>query len=258
MHLHSPAGRFLAGLLLSSTLVSCYRGPGVSPEAVRTGTIRVVIRPTWEGQPFQMNQEYHNVSDYRVKVEGLRFYLGDVRFEDDGYFTSVKDVEFFDLQHNGDTVLWTNVPKGNWTSLRMGLGVPQALNAADPIVYPAGHPLNLALGTYWTWATGYRFVMFDGRYEVDGSGTGPLMQPFSMHTGMDLCYREFDVPLATPLVVTGDRVSTVVLDLAVDRFFHHGGEVLDLATESQSHGGDPTHAVALELTDNIVNAFGVE
>lgn len=253
-----PFTTWLVGALLPLTLITCQPGPPVEPGSELTGTLRVVIKPTWNGQPFLMNEEYLNVSDYRVKVEALRFYLGDVRFEDGGFFTSVKDVELFDLQHDGDTVTWTNVPTGTWSGLRMGLGVPQALNDADPIVYPVGHPLNLSHGSYWTWATAYRFVMFDGRYDVDGTGTGPLLEPFSMHTGVNICYREFDMPFNAPLDVSSSGVSTVVLELAVDRFFHANGEVLDLATENQSHGGDPTHAIALELTGNVVNAFSVE
>lgn len=245
-------------LVLPLTLVTCKQGQPVPPEPELIGTLRVVIRPTWDGMPFHMNEVYHNVSGYRVKVEALKFYLGDVRFVDDGFFAAAKDVSYFDLQHDGDTVVWNNVPTGTWTSLRMGLGVPQALNDADPIVYPPGHPLSLALGTYWTWATAYRFVMFDGRYDLDGAGTGPVQQPFSMHTGVNVCYREFDLPLATPLVVNGTSTSTVVLELAVDRFFHSDGEVLDLATENQTHGNDPAHVVALKLTNNVINAFSAQ
>ena len=248
----------IVGLILPLTLVTCKPGQPVPPVPELIGTVRVVIHPTWEGVPFQMNEVYHNVSDYRVKVEALKFYLGDVRFEDDGYFATAKDVEYFDMQHDGDTVIWNNVPTGTWTSLRMGLGVPQDLNDADPIVYPQGHPLSLALGTYWTWATAYRFVMFDGRYDLDGSGTGAVQQPFSMHTGVNVCYREFDLPLSTPLVVNSTGTATIVLELAVDRFFHSGGEVLDLATENQTHGSDPAHVLALKLTNNVVNAFSAQ
>lgn len=248
----------LVCIFMAMSLAACRPGDPVAPTPDPIGTLRVIIRPTWDGAPFAMNAVYHNVSGYRVKVEALKFYLGNVRLTNAGFFATTKDVEYFDLRYNGDTVIWTGVPSGTWTGLRMGLGVPQALNDADPIVYPAGHPLSLEHGTYWTWATAYRFVMFDGRYDLDGAGTGPVMQPFSMHTGLNICYREFDVQLATPLVITGQNMATVVLNLAVDEFFHGDGGTLDLATENQSHGNDPAHAVALELTGNVARSFSAE
>lgn len=233
----------------------------MEPEPTPTtsvGSLRVVVRPTWNGAPFSMYETYENVSGYRVKVEQLKFYLGNVRLVNGSGATLVRNVELFDMVHNGDTVLWSGLGTGTWSGMSLGLGVPQALNDADPIVYPAHHPLDLAHGTYWSWGSGYRFVMFDGKYDTTSTGTGPVLQPFSMHTGMNVCYREFDLPLAGSLNITEGGTSTLVLELAVDRFFYSESDTLDLATENASHGNDPAHVLALELSDHIVNSITAE
>lgn len=258
MHLLSTPGRVLLGLLLPLALVTCRPDDPVEPDPAppaTTGSLKVVVAPAWNGMPFALHETYQNVSGYRVKVELLKFYLGNVRLVNGSGITTVKDVELFDMQFNGDTVVWSGLQPGTWSGLSLGLGVPQALNDVDPIVYPSSHPLNLAHGTYWSWGTAYRFVMFDGKYDLDGAGTGPVLQPFSMHTGMNVCYREFDLPLATPLVITAGGTSTLVLELAVDRFFHSDSDTLDLATENASHGSDPAHVLALKLTNNIVHSI---
>ena len=250
----------LLAVSLTVGLVACRPDDEVEPTPTpvpsTTGTLKLVIRPTWNGVPFEMNAVYENVSGYRVKVEGVKFYMGDVRLVNGSGSTTVKDVELFDLRHNGDTVTWTGIAPGEYSGLSAGFGVPQALNNADPIVYPPGHPLDLAWGTYWSWATAYRFLQFDGRYDLDDVGT--VDQPFSMHTGVNVCYQEFDRTLPGGVVVSAGSTTTIVLGMAIDEFYFSASDTVDLATENQSHGSDPTHALALELTGNAVNSISVE
>lgn len=252
--------RLTLPLLAALFLVTCKPDeevePGPQPQPVTTGTLKVVIRPTWNGAPFVMNEVYTNISGYRVKVEGIKFYLGDIRLSNSSTSTLAKDVAYFDLHHNGDTVTWSGVQAGTWNGLGAGLGVPQALNDADPLDYPPGHPLDLALGTYWTWATAYRFLQFDGRYDVNGSATTPPTSPFSMHTGLNACYQEFDLPLNGDLVITAGGSTTLVLDMAVDKFFHSDAGTLDLATENQTHGTNLP--LAQKLTNNVVHSISAE
>ncbi len=260
-HFPSAPGSLLLSAVLALVLVACKPDEPVEPTPappVTAGTLKVVIRPTWNGSPFQMNAVYNNVSDYRVKVEGLVFYLGAVRLTNSDGAITVKDIEIFDLRHNGDTVTWTGIAPGTYTELLAGLGVPQALNDANPIDYPPGHPLDLARGTYWNWSAAYRFLQFDGRYDLDPAGTNAPAQLFSMHTGMNVCYTEFQRDLPTPVVVTAGSTTTLVINMAIDRFFFSDTDTLDLATENQSHGSDPTHALALELTGNAVSSITIE
>jgi hypothetical protein len=255
-----PLKRSFLALSLTLGLVACRPDeevePAPTPVPSTTGTLKVVIKPTWNGAPFEMNAVYENVSGYRVKTESIKFYMGDVRLVSGSGTTTVKDVELFNLRYNGDTVTWTGITPGDYSGISAGFGVPQALNDADPIVYPPGHPLDLAWGNYWTWATAYRFLQFDGRYDLDDVGS--VDQPFSMHTGVNVCYQEFDRTVPGGLSVTAGSTTTIVLGMAIDRFFYSATDTVDLATENQSHGSDPTHALALELTGNAINSISVE
>ena len=254
----SISSRTLIALLLPLAFVACGPDEEVEPTPAppaTTGTLRLVVVPKWEGGPFAMNTVYTNVSDYRVKVEAIKFYLGDVRLVAGTTETPVKDIDYFNLATGNAQVQWTVSP-GTWTGLRAGLGVPQALNDADPIVYPSGHPLDLAFGTWWSWSQGYRFLQFDGRYDLDGAGTATPVSPFSMHTGMNECYTEFNVDLGAGVTVTAGATTTLTLHMAVDRLFYTATDTVDLATENQTHGTNLP--LALELTTNATQSFTVE
>jgi hypothetical protein len=249
--------RLLLPVALTLALLGCRPDEEVEPEPtpVTTGTLRVVVVPKWEGGPFTMNAEYVNVSNYRIKVEALKFYWGDVHLLNGTSSTLVKDVELFNLQSGSAEATWTVSP-GTWSGMHLGLGVPQAMNDADPINYPPGHPLDLANGTYWSWATAYRFLLFDGRYDLDGSGTGALLQPFSMHTGLNDVYREFDLDFGGDVTVSAGNTTTLTIHMAVDKLFYSATDTLDLALENQSHGTNMP--LALELTDNAIHSFSLE
>lgn len=263
MDLRNPIG--LLGLSLGLLVMSGCKHDPVEPDPTpvvpdttqtsTTGTLRLQVEPTWGGAPFALNTVYHNVSDYRVKVELLKFYLGNIRLLSGTDTVLVKDVALFNVE-NGQLTLEGAVAPGNWTGFAAGLGVPMALNDADPVVYGPGHPLSLANATYWSWGSAYRFVMFDGRYDTDPSGTAAPTNGFSMHTGLNALYRNFELSLGSGITTSTGNTTTLTLAMAVDDFFHSPTDTLDLATENQSHGDNGP--LAIKLTDNVVRSFSVQ
>lgn len=52
--------------------------------------------------------------------------------------------------------------------VRFHIGVPEALNHLDPTLYPEGHALGLHTESmHWSWATGYKFLAYDGTCGTD-------------------------------------------------------------------------------------------
>lgn len=182
--------------------------------------------------------EYRNFSDYRTTVEMLKLYLGDLRLVANDDSAHVASVAYFDIEGGRDTAEW-NVPVGTYTALHAGLGVPESINHSDPAAYAGGHPLSIDNGTHWNWNTGYRFVLFEGRYDPDPASTGVLLNAFSLHTGLDTAYMELQLVPSQPIVIAEGATTELVVRVAVDRFFHGPAGTVDLATENQAHGSEP-------------------
>ncbi|MEO8590854.1 MAG: MbnP family protein [Flavobacteriales bacterium] len=238
-------------------LSGCRRDAIVPPAGSDTpfGTLRVIIVPEWEGQPLEFYHEYRNVSDYRTTVESLKFYWGDVRLVDGMATMPVSDIELFDFQNGPVTKEW-KLPTGVWSGLRTGIGVPSALNHADPATFPSDHPLSVNSLMYWTWASGYKFVLFDGRYDPDPASVVPLVNTYLLQTGMDTCYMEMDLLTLLPITVVKDSITTLRVHMAVDKFFHSNFGTIDLATEHEAHEGNVD--LALKLTHNMIQSFSIE
>jgi hypothetical protein len=246
-------------LTLGVGLSSCKKDPAVEPDPVTppapTGVVKLTVVPEWEGAPMQRFTEYRNFMDYRVNVELLKLYLGEVRLANGGVEKALSDVLYFDLGDGPVSQTW-RLDTGTWTGMKAGLGVPSLLNYADPAGYGPGHPLNVSNGTYWTWATGYRFVMFEGRYDPDPLSTDPLINSYSLHPGMDTCYAAVELWPSGGIQVRQGDTAFVTVRLAVDEFFHSANGTIDLVTENTAHGGNLP--LALKFTDNVVRSISVD
>ncbi len=236
----------------AAVLAGCHKPYGVGGPQ---GHVRVKVEAIWQGQPVQTGMLAANVSGYRTQVDVLKLYLAEMRLTGPGGASELAEITFFNALDGGtDTVLAAEA--GTYSGLHLGLGVPAVLNASDPVLYPVGHPLSLGNGTYWTWATGYRFVMFDGRYDLDPNGAGTPPNLFTFETGMDPCYRVRDFSLPAPLTVQAGDTTELLVRLDVDRFFHNALDTIDLATENQTHGNDLP--LAMRFTDNVLQSMSVE
>lgn len=245
--------------LLAMALVACQPDKPEPltpvPPTPTTGTLRLTLVPQWEGQPLQTFTEYRNFMDYRTTVEVLKMYLGDVRLIQGNDTVLAKDVDLFDLGSGVVSKEWT-VPAGSWTSLRAALAVPDELNYADPASYGPGHPLSVSNGTYWTWATGYRYVVFEGRYDADPASTAFLVNAYAIHPGMEPSYVEFDLAPADGITVTAGTTTELVVRVAVDRFFHSDEDTIDLATENTAHGSNVP--LQWKFVNNVVKSMTLE
>lgn len=228
--------------------------PVIPPACPECGTLRLHVVPEWEGAPLTLFSEYTNVTDYRTTVELLKMYFSEIRLMSSSGSVPVTDVALFNL--DGPRQAEWSVPVGTYDSFHTGLGVPEYLNHTDPAIYPVDHPLGINSGTNWTWNSGYRFVMFEGRYDADPQSTDPLTDSYSIHTGLDTCYSLLDLSPSTPISITRNGITELTIHVAVDRFFYSATDTVDLSFENTSHGNDLP--LALKLTRNMVASITVD
>lgn len=217
-------------VLVVALLAGCGRGE----RAAAPSALRLTVAPMWAGVPFDKNIIYTNISDERIQVQLLKCYLGDVALLTAGGDTvDLVDVDLFNLT-DGPVTRTYSALSGDFNALHVGLGVPAALNGMNPSMWANDEPLSVVNGMYWTWATMYRFMVFDGRYDTLASGIGTPPYQFSIHPGRNECYFTRAVPVSLTLEPGDTTDLRLELDLA--RFFYSDTDTLYMNTESQQHG----------------------
>ena len=195
-------------------LAACAGSPTQVPAA--DGNMPVTLRFAAQvaGQPFECGKSYTGIgrtastitpSDFRMYVSEVHLIEASgravpVTLAQDGIW-QFENIALIDFENgtgpcrNGtastNTTVRGSVPPGNYTGVRLTLGVPFARNQGDPTVAPA--PLN-STAMFWNWQGGYKFLKFDaattGRPALtappaaDGGGGA---SGFSVHLGSTLC-----------------------------------------------------------------------
>lgn len=243
----------------AALMISCSKEDPAVPEAPvpspSTGLVKLTVRPVWNGAPFNKTNVYLSAGDERILVQQVKFYLSRLTLVSEAGMRELSDAELLDITNGAQSRVFST-DTGAVDSLRFGLGLPPDLNATDITTIPPNDPLGNNGGMYWTWASMYRFLIFDGRFDTDPSGSGTPPFPFSIHTGRDTCFRS----TALPLELTVTSADTAFIDLKVDlaRFFTDGSAILKMSEGSQSHGEVEELGQSLKLSDLAIKSFGVQ
>ena len=127
-----------------------------------------------------------------------------------------------------------NVPEGDYVGLEFQIGLPAAVNHADPAPWPAGHALNpIVNGLHWGWSGGYVFAALEGRWREAGATEE---RGFSFHLATD--ERLMRVGFATALKITGATTASVALDV---------GKVLGTQRFAADDGSESTHSAKNDM-----------
>ena len=248
--------RIIVAIAAVLSLAGCREDPSVEPELPPTDReVRVTFRSTWNGADFDKNNVYLSAANERVLIQRVKFFVSGFTLLGDSGTALVSQAELLDLT-DGPQERIMRVPFGSYDSLRYGLGLPYDLNHQDITQVVPPSPLDFSQGMYWTWATMYRFMIFEGRYDTDPGATGTPPYQFSLHTGRDECYRERTIPFTVDIVV--DDTTGIALEVDIARFFTDGTEVLDLSQGPQSHGESENLPQALRLSGLAVKAINAD
>ncbi|MFT3884164.1 MAG: hypothetical protein QM724_01665 [Flavobacteriales bacterium] len=229
---------------------ACGREPATAPSV--PCPVKFTVEPVWNGAPFNKGTVYMNADDKRVQVQTLKFYLAPVTLLGGAQQAEILRADLFDVVNGGATRI-LQAPAGRYTGLRFGLGLPHDLNHTDITQIDPNTPLGNNSGMYWTWATMYRFTLFEGRFDNDPQASGPLPFQFAYHTGLDTLYRTRTLPVM--LEVTPSDTTEIVLQVDVARFFTNGSDTLDLSQGSSFHGEPGLLELGMRIADLERDAF---
>lgn len=231
-------------------LSGCKRDP-VVPDRI---TVKATFTPVWNGEDFDKTDVYLSAANERVLIQLIKFYISDLTLVGSDASTVASRAELLELT-NGEELRYMECQAGNYDRLRFGLGLPQDLNTVDITTVDPFSPLGNNAGMYWTWATLYRFMLFEGRYDTDPTATGTPPFSFSLHSGREQCYRVQELPFTTTAVLEPGDTLELAFEVDVARFFTDGDAVLDLSQGPQAHGEASTLPVVMEMSDLVVKAI---
>lgn len=187
--------RLLGALLLVLSLWACKPEPGPEPEPTPTSKFELNFTMEWAGQAAYLGQAYRNPQNSdSVVLDALKFYVSNVRLvKHDGSELPVSDIHLYNFLNNssvGKTThllgegLRVDVPLGHYLGVRYNIGLTDAQNATDPTTVPSSSLLSDFQGMFWSWNSGYRFFLLEGRQDtLPSDGQSVFSHGLSWHYG---------------------------------------------------------------------------
>lgn len=248
--------KYMKWIQLPVFLVSLILVTGCKKSEKQKAEVELVFQTINGSQNYSFADYFVNGDGIHMRLELLKFYLSDITFVNSkGKAFVASEIELVESDLNGKGAVTVKVPAGTYKSLKFGIGVKKEFNESNPSEFSEeGHPLNITQNTYWGMNSMYRFVMIDGRYDIEGDGISD--GTFSYHTGYNESYREkqFDIDM------TMDRKGQYSLTFLVDvtQFFSGPGGAVDVLTEPDYHGNTATVDLSYRISDNFASSLSVQ
>jgi len=218
----------------------------------KRGPFHLSFNTLVNGEQFVLNDTlYEDYLGRKYRVELLKFYLSNWALEkQDGSMVSFGAVNLVDYSSENTLNIDAIIDTGLYVNLHFGVGLDSLMNASDPADFESSNPLSVAQNTYWSWASKYKFFMFEGRVDTLG-GQDPNVI-FSYHSGFDTLYREITLPLQD-LFITSEADS-IVLQMDLARVVKGDAGVVDFVDEPFSHSLTDFEIVET-ISNNLPDAF---
>ncbi len=169
---------------MSNTLPRAYRTlliALVSLHIAQASPLELRFSLKMGSEPLEWGKTYSTPAGNPITLEMVKFYVSNAALVTaNGNEVPLEGIWLLNFPKNQAPTLsiQTNAPVGDYKGLRFSVGVPRALNHADP--QEAKLPLGFDSGMFWSWNPGYIFYRLEGFTQVAGKRT-----PFLLHLGGD-------------------------------------------------------------------------
>lgn len=252
--------KLVFAILLCASMISC----ASDDENIegQTGTLTLKFDNGVGNQDFIFGTSYNKSNGESYKLTALKYIISNVRVKDSkgNIFTYPTESNVFIVDeakgNNAGEIFITlnNVAAADYTEVTFGIGIDQeryALGAEGQ-----GDFLVQAqeAGMMWAWATGYRFMRFDGTYTDATVTDGALaLHMGSVGTSLDN-YREVTLTLPNTVRVRENAQPEIHIEADISKVFDGETSVNFVDGYNQVHTNETTTPV---IANNLKGIFEV-
>lgn len=253
--------KLICALALGIAITSCSSDDAEDLNG-QTGTITLKFDNGIGDQDFIFGASYNKSNNESFKLDNVKYIISNVRLKDSEgntfMYPSNKNafiVDESDANNAGEIwITLDEVDATDYTEITFGIGIDQerfALGAEGQ-----GDFLTLAeeKNMLWTWATGYKFIRFDGTFSnADFTDEGLNLHMGSVGTSLDN-YKETTLSLPNTLKVRTDKTPEIHIKADLMKVFD------GVTSVNFADGYDQVHVDKVEtpiIAANVAAMFSV-
>lgn len=177
--------------VITFALIGCKKEqpkPTTNNNPSSTGTLEVKFR----AEKFVLGEPFYIGRDRKAVLDEFKHYVSSlVAVKENGETVTIQDVALVDFAQSnktshGDGITFSmKLPVGKYKGMRFRVGLDSLTNHGDPAKYTESHPLSTFKNMHWTWKSGYKFTVMEGKVDASATGGQQPATAFSYHTGTD-------------------------------------------------------------------------
>lgn len=248
-------------ILLCASIIAC-SSDDKEDVTGQTGTLDLKFDNGVGNQDFIFGTAYNKSNGESYKLTTLKYIISNVRIKDSKgtIFTyPTADNVFIIDEANGNNageiyISLQNVPAADYTEITFGIGIDQARFLLGATGQGDFLEQANAAGMLWSWATGYRFMRFDGTYSTGTVTDEALaMHMGSVGTSLDN-YREVTLTFPNSVRVRETSYPEIHIKADISKVFDGETSINFADGYDQVHTSSETTPV---IADNLKGIFEV-
>lgn len=238
---------FFLCLFCSAFVLSCKKEKPVVECPDAPTSLEVYLQPRLDGTNYSLNDKIESPQGYTyyftdIILVGTNAGNGNTDFAPDFMFNYNETASLL-VRGAGEVSAFNN--------LKFNIGVPPALNHADPSLPANTSALNtMNIGSmHWGWNPGYKFVSLEGKVDTIPDGIDNFDHSFFFHLGMDSLFQTKSLTDVTWTKINEAKYTTTLfLDVK---------EILDGNSPTNLKVNFASHSTNAQLgySKNIVEQF---
>ena len=223
------------------------------PTLEATTDVELIFKGKYADEVLMINTDY-DYDGNPIRFEQFNFYIANVvlvrEIVGNPEETEMLEINFVDLSFKpadiedatkGLVITAPNIPVGEYSGIKINLGVASDLNKTSWEDYGSGHPLRKP-GHYWSAWNSFIFSKTEAKIDVDSDGT--FSHKLAYHTGGDEAYRSKF--FAKDISLVEDVTSKVSFTVDAKMMF----DGIDVMTQTGTHNITDVELVN-EVMDNL-------
>jgi len=217
-------------------------------------SVKIVFNPTVKTEPLVMDHQYTNAFGEDYTVTAFRLYASHPNFfNNNTAISTTANAKYHLVDAGSSNTLSFNVSVTDSTFNHFSFQV--GVDSIDNVSGAQGGDLDPAKGMFWTWNSGYVMAKLEGASSFSSVPDGNFTYHVGGFSGENKAIRTItlSVPVNTPVKLKSDRVTEVVINADIDKWFN-AAHALRIANNAFVHspGG-----LAKQYADNYATMFSI-
>ncbi len=200
---------------------------------------------TFNGEKFEFNKPFRTENGDTLILNKLAYYLSNFKIFNAGGTVNERVYRLVRFVENIDTVVYTCQILSSQTNgqnqIEWGIGVD---NAANNSLDNFGDLSPTNNDMYWSWNTGYKFVVLEGKVRKNG-----LEKNMVYHIGLNEGYKLYRATL--PFTLQADKKFNLTFEVKLDQLFKNPNTISVI--DENNIQFDPVQLK--KISDNYANGF---